>query len=187
MRHHPGHRRVRAMRGAERVVDVDVGELGERLRKRGIVLFLFRVEAQVLEQDDLGSAMRCGHGGFRRLADAVGRKDDVALQQLPQSIGDRLQAELRRRLALRPPQVRRKNDRRALVERVVNGRQRRGDARVVGDRAVLDRHVEVDADEDALAAEIEVLDRVFRHRRYPEPLERWHRYSFFSRSTQRLE
>ena len=80
------------------------------------------------------------------------------------SIGHRLQAELRRRLALRPAEVRGENHRRALVERVLNRRQRRGDARVVGDRAVLERHVEVDADEDTLAAQIEILDRVFVHR-----------------------
>ncbi len=61
-------------------------------------------------------------------------------------------------LAFRSPEMRRQDDRGALVERVLDRRQRRADARVVGNRAVLDRHVEVHADEDALAGEIEIRD-----------------------------
>ena len=34
--------RVGAVSGAERIVDVDVGERGELLRERGVVLFFFR-------------------------------------------------------------------------------------------------------------------------------------------------
>ena len=43
---------VRAMRGAERVVDIDIGERRQRSCKRGIVLFLFGVKAKILEQDE---------------------------------------------------------------------------------------------------------------------------------------
>ena len=50
-----------------------------------------------------------------------------------------------------------------LLERVADGRQRRADARVVADHAVLQRHVEVDADEHALALQVEVADRELRH------------------------
>ena len=74
-------------------------------------------------------------------------------------------------------------DRRALVEGVRDGRQRRADARVVADRAVLDRHVEIDADEDLLAPQIEVADRQL-HRRNLKALCR---PGPCSRSTQRLE
>ncbi len=45
--------RVRAVRGAERVVDVDVGELGERACELRVVLGLAGLEADVLEHQDL--------------------------------------------------------------------------------------------------------------------------------------
>ena len=80
------------------------------------------------------------------------------------------------------------DDGRALIERVPDRRQRRLDARVVADSTVLERDVEVHAYEDALALEIEILDRQFGHSsetvQILDP-------SFFtskrSRSTHRLE
>lgn len=50
--------RVRAVRGAERVVDVDVGALGQLLRVAGVVLGLLLVEAHVLEHQQLRGAPR---------------------------------------------------------------------------------------------------------------------------------
>ena len=49
--------------------------------------------------------------------------------------------------------------------------QRRADARVVGDPAVLQRDVEVDAHEDALARGVQVLDGALVHlsRSFREP------------------
>jgi hypothetical protein len=41
---------VRAVRRAERVVDVEVGVGGELLREAGLVLLLLLVEADVLEE-----------------------------------------------------------------------------------------------------------------------------------------
>ena len=48
--------RVRAVGGAERVVDVDVGQLRQRARELGVVVGLARLEADVLEQQDLAVA-----------------------------------------------------------------------------------------------------------------------------------
>ena len=50
---------MRAVRGAERVVDVDVGQRRQALREAGVVLLFFRMEAQVLEQHDAARAARC--------------------------------------------------------------------------------------------------------------------------------
>jgi hypothetical protein len=52
-REHPGNalgRGVRAMRGAERIVHVQVEPRGELLRERGVVPLLLRMEAHVLEE-----------------------------------------------------------------------------------------------------------------------------------------
>ncbi len=45
-----------------------------------------------------------------------------------------------------------------------DGRDRGPDARVVGDLAVGERHVEVDADEDAFAGDVDVADGELVHR-----------------------
>jgi hypothetical protein len=54
-----GGRSVRAVRGAERVVNVDLGERGEVPREERIVFLLFGVETQVLEHHDVAVL----HGG----------------------------------------------------------------------------------------------------------------------------
>ena len=122
-------RGVRAMRGAERVVHVDVRERRQRFGKRRIVLFLFGVEPQVLEQDDAARIRRDDLS--RRRADAVGRERHRPVHERRQVLGHRLQAEFRIRLALRPAEVRREDDRRAAFQRVRDGRQGRANARVV--------------------------------------------------------
>ena len=97
-------RGVRAMRRAERVVHVDVGERRQLLRERRVVLLLLGVEADVLEQHDdrppspaPAAIGRFGAGS----ADAVVGEHDRAAEQLRQPRRDRLQAELRARAALR--------------------------------------------------------------------------------------
>ena len=89
----------------------------------------------------LGRLRRCS-----RRRSATGRAE-----QLGERAATGLQAHLGIGLALRPAEVRGQDDGRApAFERVLDRRQRRADARVVADDAVLERDVEVDADEDAL-------------------------------------
>jgi len=61
---------MRAVHRAEGVVDVGVGELGERARERDVVGLLPWIEAQVLEQHDVGVGQRVRRhfveGGDRR-------------------------------------------------------------------------------------------------------------------------
>ena len=75
-----------AVRGAERVVDVDVGERGERLGELGVVGLLAGVEAHVLEHQDLA----VDHALDRLLGlrpDGLGDEDDVAADQALQRRG----------------------------------------------------------------------------------------------------
>src|SRR5439155_25171145 len=67
--------------------------------------------------------------------------------------------------ALRAPEMRTKRDSRAALEEVRDRRERRPDARVVGDRTVGERDVEIDADEDLLPGRIDVPDRPLREAR----------------------
>ena len=84
------------MRGAEGVVHVDVGERRERGGEVGIVLLLARVEAQVLEQQQLPGA-ELGDRGGGALADALLAEGDARAEQLGQARRERAQRESRAR------------------------------------------------------------------------------------------
>ena len=80
-------RRLGAMRGAERVVDVDVAQRRHLARERVVVLLLALVEAAVLEQHDVAGRER----GVprRRRRPSRGSSGTVAPEQLGQPLGDR--------------------------------------------------------------------------------------------------
>ena len=117
------------------------------------------MEAEVLEEDDLAGLER-GTGGFGRGADTVGQERHRFLEQLGEFVGDRLERELRDDLAVRAAEVAGEDDRGALFEGELDGREGRNDAGVVGDgtSGLVLRDVEVHADEDAFAGEVEVAD-----------------------------
>ena len=139
---------------AERVVDVEVAELGERARQALVVRLFAAEKARVLEQQDLAvcqvvrrldALRRCRCS--RRTRPCV----PAAARRAARATGS--QRILRLRLALRPAEVRQQDDARAAIEQELDRRQRRADARVVGDvPVVVERDVEVDAHERALAA-----------------------------------
>ena len=155
-------RRVRAVRGRERIVHVAVGQLRELAREAVVVLFLLGVEAEVLQQQQIAGLQRLGVRA-RRLADAVGRERHRSRQEWREPLGDGLQRVLRIRPALRPAEVGGEHDGGATVEREAQGGHRRPQARVVRHRAALEGDVEVGADEHALARQRQVLDRQLRH------------------------
>ena len=123
------------------------------------------MEAQVFEQQHF--ARRRLHG-FHFGADAIGRHLHRAAQQFLQPRGGRLQAHFRIRLALGTPQVRRQDDTGSVIERVLDGGQRRLDALVAGDFHValfvlLQRHIEIHADENSFPVQIEIAYRKIGH------------------------
>ena len=111
----PLGRGVRTMRRSERVVHVQVGLGGKLLRQCGVVRRLARVEPRVLEHTH-----------------AI-----VGSEQLEQPLGDR-RDRIRGVGPLRAAEVRADDDLcRIALEQQAQGRQRRSDAGVVGDAAVL--------------------------------------------------
>src|SRR5581483_7677998 len=124
-------RGVRAVRGAECVVDVDVAAVRELACEARVVLRLPRVEARVLEH------------AYARVG-----------QELAQPPLDRRHAEGVVD-TLRPPEVRAHVDlRRVALEQQLEGRKRGANARVVGDVAVLERDVQVRADQNGFAGDV---------------------------------
>ena len=151
------------MRHAERVVDVEIGALGQLGGEGFVVALLPGVEAEVLEQHD-AALWRARHDGSCLGAHAVACEDDGAAQQLAETRGHGPEAELRPDHALRTPEMRGQYYAGgAGVERVLDGRQRGPDARVVADDAPVQRDVEVDADEHTPSAKLEVADRSLGH------------------------
>jgi len=146
------------MRRAERVVDVDLGEGGELAAERRVVPLFAGVKSQVLEDEDT-ARLQGGDGLFRLGAYAVGREGDGSAEARLQHARHRGQRVLRILRALRLAEVRREDEAGAALPGEVEGGERLDDARVVPHDAVLERHVEVHAHEDALAVEVEVPDR----------------------------
>jgi hypothetical protein len=73
-------------------------------------------------------------------------------------ISHRTKAVLVDSLALGSAEVRRKNHTGATLSSVVDCRKSRANARIVVYAAILDRDIEINADEDALAGEIEITN-----------------------------
>src|SRR5579885_2234163 len=120
------------------------------------------MEADVFEDQDFAVAKRFALR-FGSWADAIGRKSDGLAQELLQFGGGRTQGILGIGSALRPAEMRGQDQPAAFFGGEAQGGQRLADARIVGDDAVLQGHVEVHAKEDALAFEIEVLDSELIH------------------------
>jgi hypothetical protein len=164
--------RVRAVRGAEGVVHVHVGQPRERRHELRVVLLLAGVEAQVLEQQRVAVAELRGlrlDGG----TDAVGRERD------PERARDRRERERGVAALLRAPEVRGEQHAPAALAHEVERLARGAQARVVGDPAVAQRHVQVRAQEHAATRERELAHRA-------EPAAHPRFATSRTRSTQRL-
>ena len=157
---------VGAMRCAEGVVDVDFGRAGQLFREFGVVGPLLAVEAGVFQQDNLAWP----HGPDGRLdrrPNAVIEFLHRLAQKLRQAHCHRVHSELRHDFPLGSPQVRAQDQCCTLVQEILQRGQCSSNAGVIGHRTVLQRHVEIHADQHALAAHVNVTDGFLRHRLFP--------------------
>ena len=145
------------MRRAERVVYIKIAERGKLLRESGIVFFFLRMEAKIFKQQHLASG---GFHGFNLGADTIRCHFYGSSQKLLQAPCHGLQTHFGIRLAFGPAQMGGKNQGSAVLECVVNGRERRFDALVAGDFLATrrQRDVEIDANEHPFIFEIEIAN-----------------------------
>jgi hypothetical protein len=129
------------MGGAEGVVDVSVRQARQALGQTRIVLGLARLPAGVLQYEHPSGLERVGLCASV-LAHHIRRLDHGSVDQLGEPARGRLQRCLRLTI-LRTAQVRAQDEPRIPFEQQLDRRHRRPDARVVGDLAALERHVEV--------------------------------------------
>ena len=130
---------VGAVRGAERVVHVDVGQRASSAANAG--------SFSSSPGRSAGSRAAARH---RRARPARRRSATGSPQELEQlgELARRAAARARADLALRPAEVRADDHLRAVLPQVLDRRERRPDARVVGDPVAGERDVEVGAHED---------------------------------------
>src|SRR5512136_544945 len=144
------------VRGREGVVYPDVTELGECRDEGRIILFFTRVEAGVLEAENVARL----HGGDRALgqfANAIVGEFYRTLDNAGDLGGDGLQ-RLLWVATLWPAEMRKQNHLAALVGDLSDRRRCALNAGRVGDDAVLYRYVEVHAHQDALALHVNVVE-----------------------------
>ena len=146
------------MSGTKGVEHEDVAVGSEGLGDLGIILLLALVKADVLEHEDL-ARLEGLDGGSGLLAVGVVDEGHVQAGELGELGGDGLEGELGLEAgAVRAAEVAHEDDAGVVLDQVVDGRQGGLDAGGVANDAVLDRHVEVNADEDALAVDVDVAD-----------------------------
>ena len=91
-----------------------------------------------------------------------GREGAFLLQEPRQALCDRSEGISEIGFSLGPADVGADDDPRALIQQIVDGGQGRPDAGVVRDVSlIVERHVEVDAQENPLVRDVDVLDAEF--------------------------
>ena len=156
------------MCGPKCVVHVIIGKIGELLGKLFVVGFLFRVKAQILEQQRLAFFQLASHL-FRFNPHAVWAESHVlarcqlAVEHHAQTLRHRLQTHLGIRLAFGPPQMRCKDQARAMPQCVLNTGQGFANARVIHYPPVIQRNVEVDTHENSVIIQRQVANGKFGH------------------------
>jgi hypothetical protein len=147
---HSDDRGVRAMRRAEGVIDVRVGETRQPAGELGVVAPLRRRGTSGSRGAALPRARAAG--GFLGLRPhAVRDETDASPERLGERRGDRSERVLRVRLSLRLPEVGSAEDARPALEKVADRRERLADPRVVPDASLFERDVEIHPQKDAFA------------------------------------
>jgi hypothetical protein len=161
--HHAGRGSMRAVGRAKGVVHVDVGEGSELLGEGRVVLLLLRVEAQVLEQQDLAVA-ELRDGRLRLRADRGLAERHRTCERLGQALRYRAKGELRLPLPLRPPEVRAERHPRPAGKQPPQAAERCLDPRVVGHAPVPQRHVQVGTDQHPPATQPPIGQQIIKRR-----------------------
>src|SRR6266403_1056501 len=154
---------MRAVSGAESIANEKaVTESGELLRKSFVVFLLVRMEADVFQHEHLAVAQGLALA-FGAWTDTIQSEGDRLAEQLFQFFGGGPEGIFWIRAAFGPAEMRSKHEPGALFNGEPQCRQSFADASVVGDDAVFQGNVEVHADENAFAAEVEVVDGELGH------------------------
>jgi len=152
---------MRAVSGAERIVDINFGQRGKLLREFGIVLFLFLVETDVLDQHHIAVLQRSGQR-LRAFTDDIGRHFNFLTERLGEVGCHRSQRIFHVKLALRTAQMGAKDYSGILRNQITDGFERFVNALGITDVAFgIERNIEIAAHQNALALHVDVFHGLF--------------------------
>ncbi len=81
------------MRGAERVIDINLLAARQFMREIAVVFFLFRMEAEILQQQRLARG-ESGHHPPCDITDTVGCQCDFLVEHIAEVFGDWLETQV---------------------------------------------------------------------------------------------
>ena len=142
-----------AVGSGEGIVDENIAIGRQILGKIRIVLFFLFVEPRVLETDNI-AVLHLAHCGSGRSANAIRSETNRLPDNGRNGSRYRLQRHARVRAIFWAAKMREKYDFRALAGKLQNRRRHPLNARRVAHFAVLHRHIEIDAQQYALARDI---------------------------------
>ena len=145
------------MRGAECVVDVNVGKRSEVGGEHGIVRFLTGLETDVLDHAHVAVIQRRGHG-VRANARDIRSLSDRCPEQHAEPSRQRADAQSGVDMTLRPAEVCDHDDPRTTSLQRLDGGQRSPDASVVDNLSVAHGDVEIDSQQHPAPADVDVVD-----------------------------
>src|SRR5690349_20513960 len=108
-----------AVRSTEGIIDIEIAERGQLLRKGWIVLLFLRVEAQVFQQQDLARLQRSGLR-FDLRPDTIGCHQNRSAQQFTQALSNGRETQLLDHFSVWAAQVRHKDERSPGIENVLD-------------------------------------------------------------------
>ena len=144
-----------AVRRAKGVVYENIRKACQRLGKFRVVFGFFLVITHVFKQGDFAVLKRCGNI-FSIVADDVAAHTNGLPKQLGKPYRYRRKAEFGQPFALRTTEMRAKNNPCPVLNKIFYGGQRRHNAFVICDDAVLQRNVEIAAHQNALALYVNI-------------------------------
>jgi hypothetical protein len=150
---------------SERIHDEAVGQASQLSRKSVIVAFLTRMEAQVFEKAHI-SRRHFSNRFDHRWTDAIIQRGNGPAQKGSQPLAHRSQAQGIVDLASGSTEVGAQHHLALPLQQVLDGGQGGAQAMIViGDefRALLNRHVEVNPDQDGLSVDIQLGERTLGH------------------------
>ena len=155
-----------AVGGAKSVVHIHIGQIGQRLREGGVVFGLAGGKAGVFEDEHI-AGLHGRHGRRHALAHHLIQLGHGAAEQFAQAHGDGVHSVLHISGRFGAAEVRAENQCRASIEQIVQRRQRRLNAGVVGHSNWLagvfavQRHIKVHPHQHFLPLYINVLNCFF--------------------------
>ena len=149
---------VGTVRRTECIVHEDIAIRGEPLRKRWIVALLTGVEAHVLEQKEF-ACTQTTNGVVGTNAERIASRRHIDANKLCQSLRCRSKAQAVNNATIWSAKVRHDHDRCAAIEERLDRWNCGADTRVVDDLSIGERHVEVDAQQHALALHVQLANR----------------------------